>query len=46
LDRKKKVHEDVNRNSYFNITAIEIDPKRMHNKRTSWRLQVKISRSS
>lgn len=28
LDRKKKVHDDVNRNSYFNITAAEFDSKR------------------
>lgn len=28
LDRKKKVHEDVNRNSYFNITAMTMDSKR------------------
>lgn len=34
LDRKKKVHDDVNRNSYFNITALEFDSKRNCDERT------------
>jgi hypothetical protein len=29
LDRKKKVHDDVNTNSYFNISAFEMDSKRI-----------------
>jgi hypothetical protein len=39
LDRKKKVHEDVNRNSYFNITAMEMDSKRNIKKKICWSLQ-------
>ena len=27
LDRKKQIHDDVNRNSYFNITAVAMNSK-------------------
>jgi len=46
LDRKKKVHEDVNRNSYFNITALEMDSKRKNKQKTCLRLPAKTRKSN